>query len=53
MSVLIKGMEMPKICIHCLMFDYAWNNCKVIERHVDSAYSRPDWCPLIEVDDDD
>ena len=62
MSILIKGMEMPKDCVFCPMAH--WNKidrltgCEVVggKRYVhetDTDYwessHRPDWCPLVEV----
>lgn len=62
MSVIIKGMEMPKDCVFCPMAH--WNKidrltgCEVVggKRYVpetDTDYwessHRPDWCPLVEV----
>lgn len=45
MSVLIKGMEMPKDCIVC---PFGWNGCN--KQH-DFVYmgSRSDNCPLVPV----
>ena len=62
MSIIIKGMEMPKDCQFCPMAH--WNKldqltgCDVVggKRYVPKGdylywYSegRPDWCPLVEV----
>ena len=62
MSIIIKGMEMPKDCVFCPMAH--WNKidrltgCEVVggKRYVpetDTDYwessHRPDWCPLVEV----
>lgn len=60
MSILIKGMKMPKDCPMCPLAH--WNKvdkltgCEIIRRYVpknDTEYwqsdSRPAWCPLIEV----
>ena len=61
MSVLIKGMKMPKDCPMCPMAHYDTLNhfrgCEVVagKRHAinDPEYAntstRPDWCPLIEL----
>lgn len=51
MSILIKGMEMPKNCDKC-GFQSASRFCNAMsynfcERTDDIG--RPDWCPLIEV----
>ena len=50
MSVLIKGMEMPENCIDCYVENY--NVCMVTGKIVNSI-GRPDWCPLVEVQEDD
>ena len=62
MSILIKGVEMPKDCMFCPMAH--WNKidrltgCEVVggKRYapeMDTVYwesgHRPDWCPLVEV----
>ena len=58
MSVLIKGMEMPKDCRECLMQVYyssgkTW--CKPADRLLADDYKpiiyddRPDFCPLAEL----
>ena len=62
MTVLIKGLNMPKDCPMCYLSN--WNNCaeftgcKVVQGKLyamtkDPEYAntntRPDWCPLIEV----
>ena len=46
MSILIRGMEMPKNCAECFLADetfckYLWNNGRYICRHPD--------CPLTEI----
>ena len=56
MSILIKGMEMPRTCIECpLQFG---GMCYVqppeidqprVAPTVEECTSRTDWCPLIEV----
>ena len=62
MSILIKGMDMPKDCPMCPMAH--WNACdeftgcgivagKKYANKTDPKYMkstcRPDWCPLVEV----
>lgn len=60
MSVLIKGMKMPKDCPMCPCAH--WNKldiltgCELVWRYVpdsETAYwqsdKRPDWCPLVDV----
>ena len=61
MSILIKGMKMPKDCPMCPMAHYDTLNhfrgCEVVpgKRHAinDPNYAntstRPNWCPLIEL----
>lgn len=62
MSVLIKGMELPKDCMYCKMAYYnasdEFTGCAVVPdkryaMHNDAVYAkstqRPDWCPLIEI----
>ena len=48
MSILIKGMEMPKDCIFCPMFRGAWTMCTVLNKTT-SVKGRPDDCPLVPV----
>ena len=58
MSLLIKGMKMPKDCRECLMQVYyssgkTW--CKPADRLLAEDYKpipfdgRPDWCPMVEL----
>ena len=57
MSVLIKGMEMPKECRECPMMDYGTMTgetyCEVNGKTLAESYrtiefdGRPDWCPLV------
>lgn len=61
MSVLIKGMEMPKNCDECplLTKDGDYDVCFVGKRRVmwgwkydrgsEVIHPKPDWCPIIEV----
>ena len=62
MSVLIKGMELPKDCPYCKMAYYnasdEFTGCAVVPdkryaMHNDAVYAkstqRPDWCPLVEI----
>lgn len=46
MSVLIKGMEMPKHCNECRFECRAY--CFLADTVIESN-GRPDWCPLVEV----
>ena len=48
MSILIKGMEMPKDCIFCPMFRGAWTMCTVLNKTT-SVRGRPEDCPLVPV----
>ena len=52
MSILIKGMGMPKRCLEC-DFDDEWGNCICMSKEpYECNYEikqRPDWCPLEEV----
>ena len=58
MSILIKGMRMPKNCIKCPM--QFGGMCYVMPADVDESrvaptveeawkQGKPDWCPLIEI----
>ena len=54
MSVLIKGMEMPKRCFGCIFLTTVPNFfCLAGKRDLCAEHginiSRPDWCPLVEV----
>ena len=63
MSVLVKGMDMPKICNKCDFCTYVekdrdvWctSTIRIIKRDItrpEYEYQdlpRPDWCPLVEV----
>lgn len=44
-------MKMPKNCNGCPFLFYA-KNCALTIRQVE-LNSRPDWCPLIEIDEDE
>lgn len=56
MSVLVKGMKMPKTCIKCLFA--IWGECEVFpikatnEEIYKIAHGRLDDCPLEEVKDE-
>ena len=51
MSVLVKGMELPKNCFKddcpCLNMESGYCQADKEQRYVDG--DRPDWCPLAEV----
>ena len=61
MSVIVKGMGMPKNCAFCHLSH--WNKideltgCELHQKHIPKSdkefweKDRPDWCPLIEVPD--
>lgn len=62
MSILIKGLKMPKDCPQCPLSH--WNKidqltgCELVRRYVpesESSYwqsdTRPEWCPLVELPD--
>ena len=50
MSVLIKGMEMPKSCVLCRMSEYhVTNYCKITEAKILRNRDRNNDCPLIPV----
>ena len=55
MSILIKGMEMPKSCMNCMFCGFAGANCELdtclitgnAQKHI--PHSKMPDCPLIEV----
>ena len=49
MSVLIKGMKMPKDCIGCPFDDEDYYRCNAIMRENYNRKGRPDYCPLVEL----
>lgn len=54
MSVLVRGMEMPRTCAVCEWSDYLHPNayCRREQTTVNietAKTSRPEWCPLVEV----
>lgn len=60
MSVLIKGIEMPKDCPMCPCAHWNKNDimtgCEIVWRYVPDSETdywqsdkRPDWCPLVDV----
>ena len=55
MSVLIKGMEMPKNCQECVCLNDEYFYCQAVGRQPQDenvVSRRPDWCPLDEVPND-
>ena len=64
MSVLIKGIEMPKSCLDCpcslnLFFckvccgRAVTDRTSIITKNDVITVSRPDWCPLVEVPEEE
>jgi len=59
MSILIKGMKLPKDCRDCPMETFYVNcgdtRCRATNKLLAEEYNvipfsgRPDWCPLVEV----
>lgn len=58
MSILIKGMEMPKNCYDCPLFEsiYHLHGCHAVPKSFDDmdmwnfvGDDRPLWCPLVSV----
>ena len=56
MSILIKGMEMPRACSQCFLYHEAEegvgtlsDHCGVGWRKIPRKVEKPDWCPLVEV----
>ena len=52
MSILIKGMEMPKSCFACDF--YSGNECYLYSYGIPARYNynpdtKPEWCELVEV----
>lgn len=48
MSVIVKGMEMPNNCAHCLCGDESGRYCAAANKYI-PMLSKPKWCPLVEV----
>lgn len=50
MSVIVKGMEMPKCCAYCEIQYDGVCQMNTVESIDDIAYDgRPEWCPLVEL----
>lgn len=50
MSVLIKGMEIPKTCFDCIACVSGW--CEATDKSLKYetiTRGKPKWCPLVEV----
>ena len=52
MSVLVKGMSMPKNCIECPFSNGEYGTCDCVNDYrIGGANEMPDWCPLEEMKD--
>ena len=54
MGIYIKGMEMPKRCLDCPMYDCYNYNCQLYAFGIPARYNRdgstrPEWCELVEL----
>ena len=49
MSILMRGVDMPKNCEECNFK----GECRQYWEKIREAYTRPSWCPLVEVFDKD
>lgn len=51
MSLIIRGMNMPKNCADCFLEDaYDGYNCRIAQKSANWGLGeRPSWCPLVEV----
>lgn len=54
MSVVIKGMEMPKVCGECPAYEIGYTGCLLYSNGIPARYKlsareKPDWCELIEL----
>lgn len=57
MSLLIKGMAMPKNCMDCPLFEskYHFHGCHAVPKSFKDidmwnfVGDRPSWCPLVEL----
>ena len=55
MGIYIKGMEMPVQCLSCPLWKLIhvkgiWKDyCGASNCIIKDVYSKPDWCPLVEV----
>lgn len=54
MSIMIKGIIIPKSCEECFLADYLHNVCRgtgfIIIRK--KCEEKPKWCPIVEVPED-
>lgn len=56
MSILVKGIDMPKCCNDCPLFDESYLYCNAYsygrtDRTISNPSTIPGWCGLIEVPD--
>lgn len=64
MAILIKDMKMPSKCYNCNLCQiekYGWgeylylclaeSESRDLRVVIDDPFSKPNWCPLVEVDD--
>ena len=49
MSILIKGVMIPKDCTSCPCFIDEYMYCNTVKRHISVTSDRPKFCPLVEV----
>lgn len=57
MSILIKGMKMPKDCPYCPLAHWNFKNeftgCEIVKKYFSTeemyADGRPDFCPLVSI----
>ena len=57
MSILIKGMKMPKDCPYCPLAHWNFKNeftgCEIVKKYFSQeemyAEGKPDFCPLVEI----
>lgn len=51
MSVLIPDMDMPEKCCKCPILYKHIGVCSLKRRRVSDPGTKPDWCPLKEVEE--
>ena len=49
MSILIKGMKMPKGCLGCPCINAKYNECMILQRRAMDVMTRMTDCPLVEL----
>ena len=52
MAIMIKGMEIPETCCDCNFNIAGWCVADLASERIEFP-GRPDWCPLVEVQEDD